>query len=217
MDDKDVKDFITLACGHGDCCKECLIQHINHPLNEKVAGGLICPNKECKQKLTDNDVRTVLVNNKEMIDKYNDYLMHLYFMDLMMKGQAKHCPTPNCNGWYEVEGSVIETDYECPLCHQHYCSNCQLQHDAMTSCDAAKRAAQPGMSNADWIEQNTKPCPKCGNRIEKNGGCPYVYCRCGHGFCWNCFRTGENHHMAYVWGCTLDPIDNPFLKNNTTH
>jgi len=40
----------------------------------------------------------------------------------------------------------------------------------------------------------TKPCPKCGVRIEKAGGCPHMTCMqpsCRYQFCWDC--SGEYH------------------------
>ncbi|MFC1842390.1 arsenite methyltransferase [Candidatus Dependentiae bacterium] len=44
----------------------------------------------------------------------------------------------------------------------------------------------------EWIQKNTKPCPQCGVRIEKNGGCNYIKCtQCGCGFCYYCFK---DHH-----------------------
>merc|ERR1711879_1118705 len=48
-----------------------------------------------------------------------------------------------------------------------------------------------------WIIGNTKPCPKCKNPIEKNGGCMHMTCRppggCGHEFCWICKGDWKGH------------------------
>jgi hypothetical protein len=30
----------------------------------------------------------------------------------------------------------------------------------------------------NWMQANTKPCPKCGKPVEKNGGCNLVTCLC---------------------------------------
>merc|ERR1711988_1305222 len=42
-----------------------------------------------------------------------------------------------------------------------------------------------------WMEENAKRCPKCGEGIEKNEGCDHMTCRpaaggCGAEFCWRC-------------------------------
>ena len=40
---------------------------------------------------------------------------------------------------------------------------------------------------ANWILANTRKCPNCNTRIEKNQGCNHMTCRlCKHEFCWTC-------------------------------
>jgi hypothetical protein len=36
----------------------------------------------------------------------------------------------------------------------------------------------------EWARWNTKACPKCHQRIEKNQGCDHMTCRCGYEFYW---------------------------------
>ena len=41
----------------------------------------------------------------------------------------------------------------------------------------------------NWILANTKKCPKCLARIEKNQGCNHMVCKnkgCKKEFCWVC-------------------------------
>ena len=39
---------------------------------------------------------------------------------------------------------------------------------------------------------DVRPCPTCGVRVEKNGGCPSMYCsRCKVYFCWSCMATDQ--------------------------
>ncbi|UJR32731.1 hypothetical protein I4U23_020190 [Adineta vaga] len=52
----------------------------------------------------------------------------------------------------------------------------------------------------EWITQNTKECPKCHFRIEKNDGCDHMTCiKCHYEFCWSCradfdlIRKNGNH------------------------
>ena len=48
----------------------------------------------------------------------------------------------------------------------------------------------------NWINANTKDCPKCNSAIEKNGGCNHMVCRresCKHQFCWMCLGDWDKH------------------------
>jgi len=57
---------------------------------------------------------------------------------------------------------------------------------------AETRKGEQERLSQEWIEKNTKACPDCGVRIEKNGGCNYIVCtQCGCGFCYYCFA---DHH-----------------------
>ena len=56
--------------------------------------------------------------------------------------------------------------------------------------------------NAQWILENTKKCPKCNTRIEKNQGCNKVSCKqCGHHFCWICQGPWSEHGNGNYYGC----------------
>jgi hypothetical protein len=42
---------------------------------------------------------------------------------------------------------------------------------------------------------NTKPCPSCNTRIEKDGGCNHMSCtKCNFQFCWICGHEWETHN-----------------------
>lgn len=36
---------------------------------------------------------------------------------------------------------------------------------------------------------NVKACPRCKEKVDKNGGCNAMSCRCGHHFCWLCLQS----------------------------
>merc|ERR1712157_669481 len=47
---------------------------------------------------------------------------------------------------------------------------------------------------ANWILANTKSCPKCSSRIEKNQGCNHMSCQqCKYEFCWICLAPWSEH------------------------
>ena len=49
-------------------------------------------------------------------------------------------------------------------------------------------------STGQWMQAHTKRCRKCHARVEKNGGCNWISCRCGHQFCFFCLCTEQSHH-----------------------
>ena len=50
---------------------------------------------------------------------------------------------------------------------------------------------------ANWILANTKKCPNCSSRIEKNQGCNHMNCKvCKHEFCWICMDTWVSHGQS---------------------
>ena len=51
-----------------------------------------------------------------------------------------------------------------------------------------QRKCSDDSETANWLNTNTKPCPKCQNQVEKNGGCNLVVCRCGQ-VCWTLPHT----------------------------
>jgi len=44
--------------------------------------------------------------------------------------------------------------------------------------------------NEDYIQNHTKPCPKCKKMIEKldEKDCDKMVCICGYRFCWECLN-----------------------------
>eukprot|EP01084_Bolivina_argentea_P097605 175455_1 len=51
--------------------------------------------------------------------------------------------------------------------------------------------------NAQWIVTNTKKCPKCFTRIERNHGCNHMVCsKCQYEFCWVCMGSWKEHGIG---------------------
>ena len=78
-------------------------------------------------------------------------------------------------------------------------------HPRMGQADAVREATESEDEidelTLHWINQNTMPCRVRGNRVERNEGCDYIECLCGHQFCYRC---GD----AYV-ACRCNPEDDP--------
>ena len=70
----------------------------------------------------------------------------------------------------------------CPKCSKQFCFNCKTSewHEGST-CEAfqkwKKENSQGDTKFEEWAKKNTKICPKCKVKIEKNGGCDHMTCR----------------------------------------
>ena len=103
------------------------------------------------------------------------------------------CSNGDCRG-------LVDTEFECQLCHASYCPNCfQLLH---TNDDDDENAERPehvcnpnDIAAAKMILASTKPCPNCAARIYKIDGCSQMFCtNCHVGFDWN---TGKLIHSNF--------------------
>jgi ariadne-1 len=62
-----------------------------------------------------------------------------------------------------------------------------------------RKITEEDSMQAKWLCENTKPCPRCNRRIEKNGGCNHMTCRtnngdgCRYEFCWVCGHEWHTH------------------------
>jgi hypothetical protein len=78
-----------------------------------------------------------------------------------------------------------EATVKCSSCNYNFCARCDFPAHLPASCAAMKRwDAAGGYIETSGEEQETRklkleltrPCPKCGAPIEKNGGCPHMTC-----------------------------------------
>lgn len=82
-------------------------------------------------------------------------------------------------------------------CGHSFCFNCAHEGHAPAVCDIVKlwiRKCEDDSETANWIQANTKECPKCSSTIEKNGGCNHMSCRkCRYEWCWICSGPWSEH------------------------
>ena len=88
------------------------------------------------------------------------------------------CPSA-CKGF-------LSTAYKCSLCDKFTCPQCFV----VMADKAAHACNDDDVKTAAVIKSETRPCPTCGERIMKNGGCDQMFCTaagCGTAFSW---KTG---------------------------
>ena len=79
--------------------------------------------------------------------------------------------------------------------------SCQsIYHEGLTCTEYRKGKEEVDQETLDWIKKHTKPCPKCGTKIEKNNGCNHMICTkpgCGVHFCWLCLHSADSTNKIH--------------------
>ena len=77
------------------------------------------------------------------------------------------CPSPDCKGF-------LSTAYKCGLCDKYTCKDCLVVKNPAAA--AEHECIESDRLSAESIRKDTKPCPKCNERIFKIDGCDQMYC-----------------------------------------
>lgn len=114
----------------------------------------------------------------------NELTIHQISNGTVKKDKKKFimaCPNNDCKGF-------LNTQYKCELCEEYTCSKC-MEVIGKDKNDTDHQCIQANIDSANLIKKETKPCPKCGERIFKIEGCDQMFCTiCYVAFSWN---TGE--------------------------
>lgn len=87
----------------------------------------------------------------------------------------RKCPNGDCRGF-------MDEDWYCGMCRHSYCDKCNERLTSEHECDPEV------VKTMELLNRDTKPCPKCGELIQKTSGCSQMWCTsCETAFDW---RTG---------------------------
>ena len=152
-------ETVGLACGHR-FCRECWQPYLKYKVMEgSTCIFTTCPMKDCSEIVPEIKFQQIL--SKEKNAKYQKFLVESY---VDINRMIKWCPGQNCGK--AVQGTGAATDVTCD-CGCKFCFKCG---DSITCKEKNQWPDRRGSQvNAKWIE-NTKKCPKCMTRIEKNQG-----------------------------------------------
>lgn len=197
FDDLKQSETFGMKCGHR-FCMDCWKGHLNAALDSGTASGAnalntTCPGLNCKE-VVGEEVYEMLVDAKHF-KKYKDLQM-LSFVDENVS--AVWCPGKNCGR--VIAYSKRQRSVSC-VCGAKFCFKCKDEAHWPANCQEAREwlARDKGSMNLDsrFLMQETKPCPKCGVRVKKDGGCMFMSCtQCKTSWCWQCGK-GDHH----VWEC----------------
>mmetsp|Transcript_16160 Transcript_16160/g.22268 ORF Transcript_16160/g.22268 Transcript_16160/m.22268 type:complete len:639 (-) Transcript_16160:209-2125(-) len=179
----------SLGCEHLFCLS-CYSEYLkNQVLDGPACVFAHCPEHKCKQVVT-KSVFHSLLNDKKDIDKYDLYSIRNF---IEVSKNMKYCPAPRCEK--VAIGSGVST-VRC-ACSYPFCFRCGEEAHEPCSCPQLSEWNEKCMNEsetANWILANTRKCPSCNTRIEKNQGCNHMTCRlCKHEFCWICMGNWSEH------------------------
>jgi ariadne-1 len=201
MEDID-DDSLSMGCGH-DFCTDCWGNYLMNVIQGEGATctDATCPQAECEEAITEAEVQAAAPH---LLAKFQYYQLQAF---VESNPQLRWCPGKGCDRIAYCRGTKSSKRQQskpitaaCDACNSTFCFGCGEEAHAPATCQQLTLWKEKNTSGdsetANWMTVNTKPCPKCGKRIEKDGGCMYMTCsKCHHGFCWMCMGT---HH---VWSC----------------
>lgn len=188
-DDMDEASAIALNCNHS-FCKTCYTQHLKTQVSEGVSCiHATCPQYKCAMAIPQDLFKQLL--DKESYEKYNEYVLS-NFVDC--HASMRFCPAPDC-GCVAIGTGVTKVECQCGV---PFCFRCGEEVHDPADCDQVREwnvKCNNESETANWILANTKKCPKCNTRIEKNQGCNHMTCKvCRYDFCWTCMAPWSEHN-----------------------
>ncbi|PGH00498.1 hypothetical protein AJ79_08189 [Helicocarpus griseus UAMH5409] len=179
-------------------CSDCLLKHtiinlktrarINHneETNKTSIDWSTCTCPQCNTSLTESELRSVLNRNGNAI-----VTRIATRKELQSHPRWTWCLSVTCSSGQIFPETSPSQQVVCVKCKK---SSCFLHgvpwHENYTCSqyDDKHPNAQSARSSEERIKRMTKKCPnrQCGWRIQKNGGCPNMYCiKCGRSFRWD--------------------------------
>ncbi|QRW15794.1 IBR domain protein [Rhizoctonia solani] len=188
----------TASCHHGaTVCVSCLEQHILIAIHKSRSVGIRCPHDGCGKMLEYQDVYCSV----------RDWSMLAYYEQLLIRREMGNteqfvwCKNPICTSGQVHKPGPNQPIVTCNTCHQKSCYVHDRPWHEGLSCEdfdiKLRRYEEQDRATRAYLAKNTKSCPKCKRKIERNGGCDHMTCQrpggCGHEFCWECLADGGSH------------------------
>lgn len=185
------KEGFALGCNHR-FCRACYGEYLKSAVQDGPRCTYAnCPEHKCNQVVPRSVYYHFLEDGSEERDKYQRYLLRNF---IETNKNMRYCPAPRCE--LVVMGSGTVHSVQCN-CGHHFCFRCGEEAHEPASCAQMLHWTEKCMNEsetANWILANTRKCPQCGTRIEKNQGCNHMTCRqCKHEFCWICMGSWTEH------------------------
>eukprot|EP00045_Choanoeca_perplexa_P011691 m.124812 g.124812 ORF g.124812 m.124812 type:complete len:542 (+) comp15722_c0_seq1:82-1707(+) len=171
-------DDVGYQCRHEHTtCRSCLSRCLDMRLHNKdpFENPYGCPG-HCEDGFDEQHLAAL---------GWNSYIEQLKPLKLAFEN-PRQTPCPKCQTMVGCRDPT-QPRVRCPSCKTRFCYHHGLEH-ADGACPIPRESAYRRLRNWIWLKKNTRPCSQCHERIQKNGGCNHMTCRCGHEICWCCGR-----------------------------
>ena len=210
--------YVFEECNHYYCL-ECLNHTLKVKVDDKAVDNLICPCDGCDHKITHNETRCILSNDKDLWQKYDQKLFDL---TLSQMGDVRYCPNPKCGT--AMCGSKDAPLMICPKCQLNSCFNCKEEYHHGSTCAKhqqwKKENCKGDVAFENWMkkQENMKACPRCKVSIQRPDGCNHMTCaNCKYHFHWITLKQWKGYaNEANVWGTEANPVplNRPVVMND---
>ncbi|KAL1525634.1 hypothetical protein AB1Y20_020487 [Prymnesium parvum] len=199
-----------VRCAH-TFCRPCVGGYFASQLAGGAATALLCPDPRCRVAATPPEVKQLIP--PDLYERYEKQLLQASLDEMQDVVWCPRCEYPALQDpANEGQSSVLATCAKCAFC---FCSECRQSWHGLAPCanlaqrwraaDEAGREAlrrrygdkvMEEVQSGEWMLENTKACPRCSTKIQKNGGCNHITCRnCNHEWCWLCGARYEQGHF----------------------
>ncbi|KAJ4310374.1 hypothetical protein N0V94_008488 [Neodidymelliopsis sp. IMI 364377] len=190
-------------------CTSCIQKQIKTKISARqlTDAHLPCMFPECNAVLNHTSLKKTL--SKALFEYWDSSLMqHLlssspHYLACLNSTCGLYFSTENCHLPPEKASKRTKprTQADCPHCDAAVCLLCTRTWHEGTNCNELRK--QEEQATQETIEKmGAKGCPKCGVKIEKQGGCDHMACsRCHQNFCWECLAP-LSHRDVHAEGCS---------------
>jgi len=191
-----IEEIYILEECHHRFCKECMGMHFKTNIENGNVKDIRCPNLQCKRMVTYQEIKHNV--SKAILSKYEDFLLKI---SLKEDANCRFCPRPGCSNAMIGDSTIPMMVCSSELCKYAFCFNCRDEWHADSTCENYQQWKKDNNATnslfISWANKNTKDCPKCKSKIEKNGGCNHMKCiECKHQFCWLCLGDYISAHWS---------------------
>jgi ariadne-1 len=189
----EVADLLRLEpCGHSFCvvCWQSYLDVADEDRGHRSC-ILPCMAGDCDCVLTGEVWRAVGRG-----ERYRRLSVH---RKISVGDRMRRCAAPECPWVLCISPFADIVAVQCH-CGQTCCVRCGREWHAPARCAAMEQWEDKCASESqtgNWLAVNTKPCPRCRTRIQKNQGCNHMRCtQCDYHFCWVCMESWNQHGPA---------------------